>query len=54
MFALLAHVFHVVDIFSDSVYTIYFLLFFPFKNNHVLFVLFVMVNFLLCDTAVHA
>ena len=50
MLALLATVFHVAEIFSDSGYSIYFLLVFPFNNNHVLCILFVMVNFLLCDT----
>ena len=43
-------VFHVADIFSDSGYSIYFLLFFPFNNTHVFCIHFVMVNFLLCDT----
>ena len=48
--AVLATIFHVVDIFSDSGYSIYFLLFFPFNINHVLCINFVMVNFIVCDT----
>ena len=50
MFALLATVFHVADIFSDSGYTIYFLLFVPFNNNYVLYIIFIIVNFLLFGT----
>ena len=48
--ALLATVFLVADIFSDSWYSIYFLLFFPFNNNHDVRILLVMVNFILCYT----
>ena len=50
MFALLATVFLVAEIFSDSCYSIYFLLFFRFNNNHDVCILFVMANFILCYT----
>ena len=48
MFALLATVFLVAEIFSDSFYSIYLLLFFRFNNNHDVCIPFVMVNFILC------
>ena len=50
MFALLATVFLVAEIFSDSCYSIYVLLCLTFNNNHDVCILFVMVNFILCYT----
>ena len=50
MFALLATVFLVAEIFSDSFYSIYFLLFFRFNNYHDVCIPFVMANFILCHT----
>ena len=51
MHALLANVFHVADIFSDSGYSIYLFLCFRFNNNHILWCIhFVMFSFLLSDT----
>ena len=43
----MSHKYTVILVTVDS---IYFLLFFPFNNNHVLCIIFVMVNFLLCNT----
>ena len=48
MFALLATVFLVAEIFSDSFYSIYLFLFFRFNNNHDECIPFVMANFILC------
>ena len=53
MFALFLHlatVFLVTEIFSDSFYSIYVLLFFRFNNNHDVCIPFVMANFILCYT----
>ena len=50
MFALFATVFLVAEIFSDSFYSIYSLLFFRFNNNHDVCIPFVMANFILCYT----
>ena len=48
MFALLATVFLVAEISSDSFYSMNLLLFFRFNNNHDVCIPFVMANFILC------